>query len=132
MAFFQRLARVLAGRGLPGAAVPHHHGAAAIFALGDGALEGGVGEGMVLGAHGEALVVRVEARPVRHRPALEHPVQLQPQVPVKPGRVVLLDHEAVAMAPAQFLVRALRLVRLREISLRIIGGERIGFATNHR
>ena len=66
--------------------------------LRDGALEVAVVERMVLGPHRQALVVGIEARPLGHRPALEHAVQLEPEVPVQPGRVVLLDDEAVALA----------------------------------
>src|SRR3546814_4079534 len=61
------------------------------------ALEGRVGKRMVLGPHREAFLARIEARPACHRPALEHAVDLEPQVPVQPRRVVLLHHEGVTM-----------------------------------
>ena len=42
MSLLERLARVLARIGGPGAAVPQHHRAAAILTLGDGSFEGRV------------------------------------------------------------------------------------------
>ncbi len=51
---------------------------------------------MVLRADRQALVGRVEAGPLGDRPALEHAVDLQSQIPVQPGGVVLLNHEHVA------------------------------------
>src|SRR6185437_15548837 len=35
--------------------------------------------------------------PLRHRPGHQHPVALQPDVPVQPPGVVLLDHEHAAV-----------------------------------
>jgi hypothetical protein len=77
----------------PGSAVPHDHGAAAVLALRDVALEIEIGERMILGVHGEALVACDEARPARDRPALEHAVELEPQVEVQPPRIMPLHHE---------------------------------------
>src|SRR5262245_43004806 len=79
--------------GLPGAAVPDHHRAAAVFALRDGSLEVAVLERMILHLHGEALVGGVEAGPLGHRPALEGALELEPEVVVEPAGHVLLDHE---------------------------------------
>src|SRR3546814_7757032 len=77
MSLFQILLRLALDR-RPGAAIPQHHRAAAIFILGDRALEGRVGKRMVLGPHREAFLARIEARPACHRPALEHAVDLEP------------------------------------------------------
>ena len=81
--------------GLPGAAIPDHHGAAAVFALRDGALERVVFDGVILDVDGEPLVVGIEARAARDGPALHDAVEFQPQVVVQPGRVMLLDDIAV-------------------------------------
>ncbi len=78
----------------PVAAVPQLHRAAAVLALGDGALEVAVVERVVLDLHGQALVVRVERGAAGHRPGLEHAVEFEPQVVMQPGGVVLLDDEA--------------------------------------
>ncbi len=80
-------------RRFPGAAVPQQHGAAAVLALGDDALELAVLERVILDVHRQPLVGRVEAGPLRHRPALQHAVQLEPEVVVQAARRVLLDHE---------------------------------------
>ena len=118
MAFLDRLARVLARVGDPPALVPQHHRPAAIFALGNGALKRAIVERMVLGPHRQPVLAGVQARPLGNRPALEHAVELQPEVPMEPRGVVLLDDEAVAFAlePA-----ALGLLRLREIALPVVG-----------
>ena len=50
-------------------------------------------ERVVLGAHGEVVALRVGRDAARHRPGREHAVVLEPQVPVQPPRVVLLDDE---------------------------------------
>ncbi len=84
---------------LEAATVPDHDGAAAVFVLRDGALELGVIEGMVLGAHGQALGRGVEGRPLGHGPGQQHAVALQAQVVVQPAGVVLLDDVQVALAP---------------------------------
>src|SRR3546814_9475080 len=56
MALFD-IFRALAFDRRPGAAVPQHHAAAAIFALGDHAFEVGIGHGMVFGAHRDLLEI---------------------------------------------------------------------------
>ena len=65
------------------AAVPEQHRAAAVLALGDHALEAAVLDRVVLDLHGEALLGRVEARPLGHGPALEHAVELEAEVVVQ-------------------------------------------------
>jgi hypothetical protein len=92
----------------PGALVPHHHRAGAVFAFRDRALEVAVFERMVLDMDGEALLVGDEARPFRHRPALEHAVQLQAEIVVHPPRGVLLDYVSVAALGRGLLSGGLR------------------------
>src|SRR6202012_4555878 len=76
LALLQRPSRVAVLR-RPIAPVPQLHRAAAVLALGDGPLEVAVIERMVLHLDREALVGRIERRPSRYRPRLEHPVRLQ-------------------------------------------------------
>jgi hypothetical protein len=106
-----------AGDRRPGAIVPQHHRAAAIFALGDGPLEIGVGQRMVFGAHRQPLLVRVDARPARDGPAFQHAVHLEAEIPVQPRGIVLLHHEAIAVPRRE---RSGRLGGLREIALGVI------------
>ena len=110
--------RALARDRRPCAAVPEHHRAAAIFALGDSAFEGGITQRMVFGAHCEAFDRRVEARPLGDRPALEQAVHFQAEVPVEPGCIVLLNHEAVAARRSAMLAR--RLGGTREIAFGVV------------
>src|SRR5205085_8330791 len=95
------------------------------------ALEGGVGHRMVLGAHGEPVVGGIEARPPRHRPALQRPLQLQPEIEMEAGGGMLLDHEDQVLAPLR-RDAAGGLRRLREVALAIIDGERVlGLGAGH-
>ena len=94
------------GRGSPvhravRAAVPDDHRAGTVVAGRDHALEAGVLQGMILGAHGEPLLGGVERRAAGDRPACQHTVDLQPQVPVHVARGVLLHHEQAACAGRQ-------------------------------
>src|SRR3546814_359402 len=83
--------RALAVDRRPGATIPQHHRAAAIFAPGDHALEIGIAHRMVFGSHRKALVGGIGARPLGHSPAFEHPVDLEPDIIMEPRRVVLLN-----------------------------------------
>ena len=80
----------VAGR-LPGSVIPKHDGAAAILPLRDGSLKVAVIQRMILDLHRQRLSSGFMTGPVRHRPALENAIQLQPKIVVKPGRLVLLD-----------------------------------------
>src|SRR5262245_23556068 len=111
------------GLGRPGAAVPHHDGAAAILAFGDDALEIAVFERMVFDVDGEALLAGDEARSFRHRPALEHAVELEAEVVVQAAGGMLLDDIGVAGLALALLSGRLR--RFREVTLRAIGVERL-------
>ena len=82
---------------LPGAAVPDHHRACAILASGDHALEFAVFQRMVLGHHREPLLRRVEARATCHRPALQYPVMLEPEVEMRAARRMFLNDETIAL-----------------------------------
>src|SRR4029453_10395234 len=85
---------------LPRPAVPQEHRAPAVLALGDDALELAVLDGMVLDVHRQAPLERVEARPLRHRPALERAFELEAEVVVQPRRRMLLDDEGAVAARA--------------------------------
>ena len=80
--------------GVPVAAVPDLHRAAAVLALGDGALEVAVVERMILDLHREPLLARIEGGPARHRPGLEHAVIFETKIVMQPRGGVLLNHEA--------------------------------------
>ena len=85
------LARVAVGQ--PGALVPDDHLAGAVLLRRDRALERVVRDRVVLDVNRHAPVVRVEARPLRHRPALHRAVELEAEVVVQPRRPVLLHDE---------------------------------------
>ena len=69
-----------------GALVPDDDLAAAVVPLRDDALEAAVVVRVVLDVRRHALVLRVQRRAVRHRPRLEHAVDLEPEVPVHARR----------------------------------------------
>ena len=80
------------------AVVPDRHRAAAVLAARDRPLERRVLHRVVLG-HDREVVALVRVRDAaRHRPAHEHAVALEAEVPVQRGRVVLLDDEARQLA----------------------------------
>ncbi len=105
----------------PSPAIPDDHGAAAIFALGDGAFEAAIVQRMVLDMDRQALLARNQARPLGHGPALEHPIHLQPQIVMQPAGGVFLDDEAVASGG--LCPFAARLRRRLEITFFAVGGE---------
>ena len=109
--------------GGPGALVPDHDGAAAVLAFGDDALEAAIVERMVLGQHGQPFLAGDQARPLRHRPALQHAVELEPEVVMQAPRRVLLDDIGVA---GRRSLAARRLRRLGEVALGVIGVEGLG------
>jgi len=82
---------------IPAPAVPDQHGAAAILALRDGAFELVVFDRVVLDADSEPLLAGNQARASRHRPALHHPLELEPQIVVQPAGGVLLDDVLIAL-----------------------------------
>ena len=94
MAF--RIALAGVGERRPAALIPDDHGAAAILALRDGALEGEVFQRVVLGVDGQALLAGNEARAAGNGPALQNAIEFKPQIEVEAACVVLLHAEAVA------------------------------------
>ncbi len=114
---------VRVGDRLPRPAVPHDHLAGAVLAGGDDALEVGVVERVVLDAHRQALVARVERGPLGYRPRQQHAVELEPEVPVHGTRVVLLYHEAAGLALGRGGA-ARRLGSHREVALGLVLLER--------
>src|SRR6185295_17523561 len=105
---------------LPGAAIPEQHRAAAVLSLRDHAFKIAVLERVILGLHGQAFHARIEARPLRHGPAQEHAVELQPKVVVQAASIVLLHHESVTFAAP---LLAPRLPGARKVALFSIGLE---------
>jgi hypothetical protein len=79
---------------LVGAAIPDEHRAGAVLALGDLTLELEVLERVVLGPHGEAVLVRVLWHAPRKRPRRKRAVVFEAQIPVESASMVLLHHEA--------------------------------------
>jgi hypothetical protein len=112
-ALAQGLARI-AILGRPHAAVPQQHLARAVLLLGNHAFELAVVQRMVLRLHREALVGRIEARPLGHRPALQHAFELQPEIVVQARRRVALDVVAQLLPRARGLPAA-RFRRKREV-----------------
>ena len=104
---------------LVAAAVPDHHGARPVLALGDLTLELQVLERVVLGPHRQPVLVRVGGDPTRHGPGSERALVLEPEVPVQAPGIVLLHHEA-RIAGALALFTALRLGCPAEVPLRAI------------
>src|SRR5688572_693965 len=102
--------------------IPDHDAARAVFAFGDLALEAAVVERVILGLHGEAAVLRAEARLFRHGPALQHAVVLEPEIVVKPGRIVFL-HDVLQPALGCDGAGAARLRRSLEVALAAIARE---------
>ena len=77
-----------------GAPVPNHHRAAAVLAFGDPALEVEIFQRVVLHVNGQALLSRVQTRPLGDGPRREHAVDLEPEVIVQAAGGMLLDHKA--------------------------------------
>src|SRR5438477_655864 len=85
----------------PGAAIPHDHGAAAIFALGDDTLPVEILHRVVFGFNRQALVVGIKARAAGHGPALENAIELEPQIEMEAPRIMPLHHELPALGLAR-------------------------------
>ena len=78
---------------LVGARVPDLDGAAAVLALRDLPVEGGVLEGVILDVDRERPRARLERHAFRHRPRGERAVPLEAEVVVEASGVVPLDDE---------------------------------------
>ena len=107
--------------GIERAAVPDPDRAGAVLAGWNVALKLEVLDRVVLGPHREPVVLGVGRDPVRHRPRGERAVVLEPQIPVKPPCVMLVDHEALLAGRPR--PGALRLWRGLEAALAAIGLE---------
>src|SRR6202171_1830456 len=75
------------------AAVPDQNLARAVVAGRDVAMKVDVVERVVLHVDREVIGLRVHGNALRDRPGDEHAIVLEPEVPVQPPRVVLLDDE---------------------------------------
>jgi hypothetical protein len=102
--------------------VPDRHPAAPVLALWDVALEGRIFQRMVLGVHGEVVLLRGLGQALGERPRDKDAIAFEPEIPVETARVVLLDHESLAGGllgwPATH-----RLRRLLGIALGAVGVE---------
>ena len=79
---------------------------------------------MVLDVDGEVTLTGLERDPVRHRPARERAVALEPEVVVEPARVVALnDEDRLARALSRALERLRRGLR---IALAAVFGKLLG------
>src|SRR5687767_10560467 len=124
--FLEALAhRVLAFSllGLVGAAIPEHHGAAAVLPLRDCALEGVVLEGMILHLHREPLHGGIRGRSLRYRPTLHHAVQLEPEIEMQAAGGVLLNHKIQLLHGLLLLRPAFRFRGLLEIAFATVLGQ---------
>jgi hypothetical protein len=92
-------ARVIGLLRLEGSPVPDDHVAGAVLPRRDDALEREVLDRVVLGAHRQPALLRVERWALRHRPAHEHPIDLQPEVVVQCRGPMALHHEATRSVP---------------------------------
>ena len=81
-----------AGFGLPRAAVPEHDDAGAV-ALGNDALKFAIVPRMVLNAHRQPLIRRVQARPFGHRPGKKHAFVFKPKIVMQMAGQVFLHAE---------------------------------------
>src|SRR5690606_1456103 len=108
--------------------VPRDHRPGAVVPLRDDLLELEVLERMIFGVHGEAPFPRIEARPARHREALQRPPHLNAEVVVRAACLVEMHDEPPAQSPSRRTVlpfRGERFVGPARVALRSIVGERI-------
>src|SRR5207249_2918866 len=105
---------------LIGAGVPDLHRARPVLALRDLALEGRVVERVILDVDGEVLLALLERHALRHRPARERAVALEPEVVMEPPRVVALNDEDRLFPLA---LAAERLWRLLPVALSLVFAE---------
>src|SRR4029077_2906263 len=119
--------------GVVGPAVPDRDVAGAVVAGRNVARVVDVSEGMVLDVHGQVVLLRVGWHAFRNRPGDKHSITLQPEVPVEPARVVLLDTEPRRLGSLSGHLGA-GFARLLEVAFGLILGElpghdsRLGYA----
>ncbi len=77
---------------------------------------------MILDLNGEALVVRVQGRPLGYRPGLKHTIQFETKVVVLAGCIMLLNDKAQALRSSDFCFTA-GLSRFGKIAFGMIRGE---------
>ncbi len=125
---FERAVLIGAGRvGVerrPIAAIPQHDRAAAILSLRDDPLEPAIIERVVFDMDRQAPLARIEARPFGHRPAFQHPVELQAEIVMQPARRVLLHDKGERPRFGAAPDGARRLRGLAEIALSLVLGQR--------
>lgn len=121
LALGQALARI-ADR-FPGATVPDDDGSGTVLPGWYRAFKAAVGNRVVLDVDRHALFLRIEARPLGHRPAHQDAVQLQAKVVVQPGGPVLLHDEGEGFGFS--CPHAPRLRRAREVTLGGVARKRI-------
>ncbi len=114
----------------PGTAVPHHDRSAAILALRNHAFEIAIFERVVFDMNRQPLLAGDEARPLRHRPALQDAIELKAEIVVEAARRMLLDD--IGIAAFADAPRAGGLGRAREVTLRAIGIEGLVHRRNSR
>ena len=78
---------------------------------------------MIFGPDSQPLYFGVARRSLGDCPALQHTIDLQPQIPVKPGGVMFLDDEEIATRATASL--AGRFGRFREVAFRVIFGKEV-------
>ena len=131
--FFSGVTELL---GVIGAGIPDDHLSRAILALRYDTFEGGVFQGVILGAHGQVVHRRGFGEVFRHRPRHQHAVVLQPEVVVQASGVMLLDDERVALPRGWFhrghRLRGFRRVALAAVCAQSIAGRRPGVRRVHR
>ena len=93
---------------LVGPAIPDLDGAGAVLSGRDRALEVAVLERVILHVHREVPLTASERDSLRHRPARERAVALEPKVVVQAPRIVSLDHESGFRARPSRLSERLR------------------------
>ena len=108
----------------PDAAIPDQRGAGAVLPARNDALEPAIFERVVFDMNRQALLARIEARPFRHRPALQHPVEFEPEIVMQPARRMLLDDKGQGPSRALRRRRAGRLGGFREIAFASVFAER--------
>ena len=114
---------LVVGHRRPHPSVPDHHGAAAVFALGNHALELVVVERVRLGLHGQSLDGRVERRSLRHGPREHHTAVLETEIVVELAGPVLLDDELARTIGGALDRPPRRLGRHGKVALAVVFGE---------
>ena len=105
------------------AAVPQHHGPAAILPLRDDSFEGRVFDRVVLDLHRQMLLAFLPGKPLWHGPGFQHPFHFQAEVVVQSARVVFLNDETRgALDQLRERLAAFRLGRHPEIPLLLVFG----------